>query len=132
MNPVCPYCREPSEETNGAYLYAHRLDLHDKKFYVCKPCGAYVGCHAATGKPLGTLANANLRKMRNACHRVFDNFWLGFKYGGRRKLARTRAYGVLAEQLGIPVSDCHIGQFDEETCTKVLEICQNRELFSKI
>lgn len=130
--PDCPYCKKPAEPTTGAYIYPHRPDLADKKFFICKPCGAYVGTHVNTGEPFGTLANANLRRMRNATHRLFDPFWLGFKYGGRRKIARTKAYAVLAQAMQIDVKDCHIGMFTEHQCHQAMEICTNQKLFKDV
>jgi len=32
--------------------------------WLCKPCDAYVGCHNNTERPLGTLANKELRTAR--------------------------------------------------------------------
>ena len=60
--------------------------------------------------PLGRLANSALRKLKNKAHCVFDPLWLS---GG---MTRTEAYTWLAEQLGIPFRDCHIGMFDERLC----------------
>lgn len=72
--PACPYCREPSKAVTGARIYPHRPDLHRKKFFECEPCGAWVGCHD-TGAPFGRLANAALRKAKQAAHAAFDPFW---------------------------------------------------------
>lgn len=41
----CPYCGNPAQFVTGEVIYPHRKDLHDKKFYACPPCDAYVGCH---------------------------------------------------------------------------------------
>lgn len=132
--PICPYCGQPSKRATGHDLYPHREDLYDKKFYWCKPCDAYVGCHEKTGRAFGTLAHAGLRQIRSATHRAFDPLWLdlGYKYVERRRVARTRAYAILAEHLGIDVKDCHIGMFDEAMCVKAMEICKNKALFAGI
>lgn len=132
MIPICPYCGNPAHPATGADIYPHREDLHQRKFWRCEPCKAYVGCHITTGEPFGTLANARLRKLRNALHRVFDAHWLGFKYGERRKIARTRAYQVLAAHMGIPFEDCHIGMFDEIQCQRAMNLCNIRELFKDV
>lgn len=60
--PTCPYCGKDSVLVNGHVIYPHRPDLLEKKFYWCKPCDAYVGCHPGTANPLGRLANAELRR----------------------------------------------------------------------
>ena len=42
-------------------------------------------------------------------------------------ISRKTAYKWLAEQLGIHVNDCHIGEFDVATCRRVAEICKTKE-----
>jgi hypothetical protein len=119
---LCPYCGSTSEQVTGKVIYPHRLDLHGKVFYQCRPCGAYVGCHPGTSFPLGRLANAELRAAKISAHAAFDPLWRSpfpdEKFGSRKK-----AYGWLAEQLGIPRNDCHIGMFDVETCHEVVKVC---------
>ena len=112
----CPYCKKKAVRTTGEEVYPKRPDLHHKAFFLCRPCNAYVGCHES-GQPLGDLANAELRKLRVAAHGSFDILWrMGY-------FKRHAAYTWLAEALGIPVKQCHIGQFREEACLKVFELC---------
>jgi hypothetical protein len=115
--PECPYCKKPAECATGADIYLHRPDLSEKKFFVCRPCHAYVGCHASTGKPLGRLANAELRKLKMAAHAVFDPLWKNGCF------SRSAAYAWLSDALGISPDECHIGMFDEEQCRKVVDVC---------
>lgn len=114
---VCPYCGEAAVFTTGEEVYPHRPDLHRKRFYLCRPCKAYVGCHR-NGKPLGRLANAQLRKARIAAHSAFDPFWRS----GR--MTRSAAYRWLAKELDLPISKCHIGMFDILDCRKVVSLCR--------
>lgn len=116
MNPICPYCNKESVKTDGNVIYPHRPDLASKIFYLCEPCDAYVGCHPKTDKPLGRLANAELRKYKSNAHRCFDPIW---KEG---KMTRGEAYEWLSLKLGIMKVDCHIGMFDVEMCKKVCAI----------
>lgn len=117
QTPICPYCNKPSILVGGLAIYPHRKDLAQKKFYQCKPCDAYVGCHQDTDNPLGRLANAELRAAKMKAHAAFDPNWQS------RKMARVHAYRLLANNLRIPVDDCHIGLFDVQTCNKVVDIC---------
>ena len=119
--PQCPYCGKQSALVHGDVIYQHRPDLNEKWFYLCYPCDAYVGCHPGTTKPLGRLANADLRKAKRAAHAAFDQLWRD------NKKKRKAAYTWLAEQLGIDVNDCHIGEFDVETCRRVVEACNKTE-----
>jgi len=117
MNPICPYCQKESELVTGKEIYLHRTDLHSKAFYRCKDCDAYVGCHPGTTKPLGRLADAELRKAKLNAHAAFDPMWQG------GKMARKLAYAWLARALKIPVDKCHIGEFDVEMCERVKFVC---------
>jgi hypothetical protein len=112
---------------SGAEIYPHRPDLSHLKFYACLPCSAWVGCHRGTTKPLGRLANAELREAKTEAHNAFDPLWK-FEQFHRQKMKRTEAYQWLANQLEISVDDCHIGMFDVETCGKVVEICKRYNL----
>jgi hypothetical protein len=104
----------------GKTIYPRRKDLHGKFFYLCEPCKAYCGCHPSTNKPLGTLANEKLRKLRSMAHAAFDPKW---QDGDMR---RRDAYEWLSDKMQIMYEDCHIGMFNEKQCWDVIEIC-NRE-----
>lgn len=62
---ICDYCGGKVIFTDSAIVY------HGKSYgniYYCTNCGAYVGVHDGTKKPLGTLANAALRSKRREAH----------------------------------------------------------------
>ena len=125
--PVCPYCGNMSEKTNGAALYSYRPDLAEKTFYRCRPCKAYVGCHPGTDNALGRLANAELRAAKKSAHRAVDPIWKRkFATGScTKKQARSAAYLWLAETLGIEKRLCHIGMTDVETCKRIAEVSRS-------
>ena len=122
MKVTCPYCDSPAQLVTGVTIYPHRSDLHDKRFYLCTPCDAYVGCHPGTERPLGRLANAELRQAKMAAHAAFDELWKRTTPAGT--FDRTSAYQWLADQLRIPRAECHIGMFDVERCRLVVAICK--------
>ncbi len=105
----CPYCNKLARRVAGTDIYPHRLDLADKRFFRCDPCDAYVGCHP-NGKPMGRLANAELRVARRAVHRLFDPLW----QNGNR--TRSEAYALLASGMNLSPQRCHIGDFTLEQC----------------
>ena len=107
--PVCAHCPQTPYLTTGRRIYPHLPLLYQKKFWLCR-CGAYVGCHPNTDRPLGTCANAELRAARNRAHAAFDPLWKS----GRMK--RGQAYARLAEHFGRQI---HIGQSDLETARKI-------------
>ena len=129
MIPTCPYCGTPAELVTGAVIYPHRPDLHDRNFWHCEPCDAYVGCHQrARGRrgmgdgtvPLGRLANAELRRAKQDAHAAFDPLW---KKGS---MSRGAAYGWLSEAIGIPEDQCHIGMLDVAGCRAVVTAVRSR------
>src|SRR5206468_10729013 len=114
LTPMSPYCHQWSELVDSKEIY------RGKSYgwvYLCRPCNAYVGCHRGTTRPLGKLANAELRRARNEAHDAFDPIW---QFG---PLKRAEAYAWLAEQLGIARDATHIGEFDLEQCRRVIEVC---------
>jgi len=117
MQVVCRYCGREAVKKTGGEVYPHLPNLKKKIFWVCDPCDARVGCHGLTDKPLGDLANAELRKARSEAHRAFDPLW---KTG---TMTRSFAYAWLSKRLGINEELCHIGMFDAAMCRKVVEVC---------
>lgn len=116
----CPYCDGSAELVKGDVIYPARDDLYNKNFYLCKPCNAYVGCHANTAIPLGRLANSELRRWKMAVHAVFDPIW---RTGGK---SRGGAYLWLRDKMGLTENECHIGKFNVEQCRKAIAICKAR------
>lgn len=103
-------------------------------------CDARVGCHSNSSTPLGTLANAELRRMRlrsrsvsqrreasqtrdSRTHASFDRLWKSCR------MSRSVAYKWLAKELGISVNRTHVGMFDFEQCQRAIIAVER--LFSK-
>lgn len=109
----CAYCQRPAQyRPTSQGIYAQEWG----PLWYCQPCHAWVGCHPGTVKPLGRTANAELRRAKQQAHSAFDQIW---------KLAllpRSQAYARLAEAMGKPTTDMHIGMLDVDECRKVVEI----------
>lgn len=128
--PRCPYCGR------GARCWRDSSLLHNGKnfgpVWVCSgypACDAYVGCHAGTARPLGRLANADLRGLRRIAHSAIDPFWQNDTLRDPTlspEEARETTYAWLAKRLGIHRTDCHIGLFDEDLCRRTIAACQKR------
>ncbi len=114
---ICPYCGKLAKLCNGDEVYPRRTDLHKLRFWNCVPCDARVGTHKGTVKPLGRLANAQLRYWKMKAHEAFDPRWRG------GDLKRKDAYSWLADRMGLKNGDCHIGMMDVSQCKKVVDIC---------
>lgn len=122
MDIVCQYCQNRAKLVTGRVIYPTCHHLYDKYFWHCDPCGAYVGCHknSPNHAPLGVLANKQLRMWKNNAHTVFDPLWKG------GEMQRIEAYCWLAEQLGLPIEETHIGMFDIATCKRVIDVVRKK------
>lgn len=120
----CPYCGAPAKMVSGDVLFQGRFA--DKNFWRCDPCDAHVGCHQTGMKPLGRLANAELRREKQSAHAAFDRLWRAkmARDGCTKKEARAAAYAWLADQLRLAPADCHIGHMDVALCKRVVETCE--------
>jgi len=121
--PVCPYCGKPSKQVGGRIIYPHRSDLYGLTFYLCAEDDAYVGSHYGSKKPLGTLANKELRSLRSKTHIAFDALWKRYDL-----MSRNEAYKWLSEELGLPKAKTHIAMFNEELCNKTIKLSENKRL----
>lgn len=113
---VCPYCLVKT-------INAHDTLVYDKSYgsrvQVCVKCKSYVGCDSKN-KPLGRLANKELRKLKIMAHHHFDKIWR------KSYMKRSEAYAWLSEELGIPKKFTHIGMFGEKTCIFVIELSKSK------
>lgn len=101
----CPYCGSIAELKDAFVIYKR---LGFGQVYVCAnypSCDAYVGVHEGTTKPKGSLANAELRGLRQQIHAVFDPVWRSGKY------ERSELYEAAAKTLGL--TEFHIGDLRE-------------------
>lgn len=125
MNLICPYCNSNVKLENSLKIYGKDYGL----VYICEKypvCDSYVGCHPGSKKPLGRLADKQLRIWKSNAHAYFDWLWKKKikKEKCSKRYARTKAYSWLSKQLNIDPKDCHIGMFDIELCKRVIEICK--------
>lgn len=121
-SPTCSYCKCDAKLVDSAEIYGKSYGL----IWLCAPCDAYVGIHknSHNARPLGTLANGSLRKLRSAAHEAFDPMWRRAVQVHQisRYKARNEAYAWLAAQLNLDQDNCHIAMFDEEACKRVISL----------
>jgi len=96
-------------------------------------CDRICGVHP-NGKPLGILASKALRAYRMDAHELFDQLWKPFmaqqlaypeESRPNKKLQgamRYRAYGWLAEQMGMKRDDCHIAMMVESQIEAIFKV----------
>lgn len=122
--PVCPYCNTVSRLVNSSKIYHRDFGM----IYLCAnypECDTYVGVQKGTTVPLGTMANQLLRYMRRQAHAVFDPLveWKMERDGVSKNEAKRAAYKWLGAQLNIPAKECHIAMFDEDRCSRTIDLC---------
>lgn len=121
----CRYCQQPAQLLRlGDVGYPYQRDYGP--MYVCVADQAWVGVHRGTTKPLGGLANAELREWKMKAHAAFDPLWQAKirRDGCSKSHARKAGYRWLSEQLGIPPKLTHIGYMSVEECRRVVEACE--------
>jgi hypothetical protein len=60
----CPECDTELVLVGGPEVYPHRPDRKDLKYWLCRPCKAWIIASTKSDLPLGTPANAMLRHFR--------------------------------------------------------------------
>ena len=120
----CPYCRSPVvlRSADGIYKENHANTM----LYVCSNyprCDAYVRTHPGTNIPVGTLANHELRTLRNQAHHYFDQLYLS------GLMSKQDAYLWLAGLLQVPLSKAHNGFLGEYYCNEV--IAESKKLLER-
>ena len=109
---ICPYCKNEAPWVANKEIYGRSYGKSYMCYY-CKPCNAYVGCHNNTRKPLGTMANKELRNWRMRVHAKIDPLWKSGKF------SRGWVYSRISQELGYQY---HTGESDIETCKKILAL----------
>ena len=71
---ICPYCKKEARWCENKEIYGKNYGKSYMCYY-CKPCDAYVGCHNNSTRPLGTMANQELRNWRMEAHKHIDSLW---------------------------------------------------------
>lgn len=119
--PVCEYCGATAVLRDSAVLYK---GTSYGPAWICEnypECDAYVGAHEDGNKPLGRLANAELRGWKQKAHAAFDPLW---KDG---PLSRTEAYNWMADILGLTKEQAHIGELDLGMCKGLIAAVDARK-----
>lgn len=122
VNITCPYCHAKAYLRPATVVFGAKAPDLTAKYYVCAHyplCDAYVAAHKKTLRPMGTLANAELRKKRKEAHLALDHLWRG------GMMRRSEAYRLLQLHMGLPEEDTHIANFSFLRCEEVISFCKN-------
>jgi len=110
----CQYCESGLSIVSGEVIYGPGR-YADLRFYACLPCKAWVGTHKGTLTPLGTVANAALRRARRDAHAAFDPLWR------EGRTTRGGAYRWMRRALGLRKHEAHIALFSESQCRALIQ-----------
>lgn len=103
--------------TNGRELYPLLPREHDRPYWVCRWCQAWVGCHEGSIKPMGYPADRPTRMARMMLHtRRLDPLWRDHGY------TRNEIYFRLQQGMKLKPRQAHVGKFTREQCQQAWEI----------
>ena len=115
----CPRCGANATMRPASVVYG-KEDKRGGYLYICDrypKCDCYVGAHQKSLKPLGTLADGNLRHKRILAHKAFDRLW---KEG---VMTKRQAYIWMQAKFGLSSEQAHIAKFSEYMCDELIAIC---------
>ena len=127
---ICQHCGSKVVLRDSSVVYGKSYGF----VWICSNfpnCYSYVGVHRNTTRPLGRVANNELRKLRIEAHKYFDHMWKLKQKRGCEENARELAYKWLADELCLPVEHCHIGYFDKYLTQKVINLCKKYYLIKR-
>lgn len=114
----CHYCNGTVTIKNNSAVYKNPIG--DWPYiYICSDCSAYVGLHPHTDIPLGTLADKSTRQARSENKKHFlllSNL--------NRDKTRTEMYQWLADEMQLPIHECHWAHFNKEQAERAGLFCQ--------
>lgn len=112
MQIYCCECKFDVEAIliSGREVYPHRQDLYELPFWSCPYCNNTVGCHHKTNnrtKPLGVIANQEMKNARQHIHNILDPLW---KSGG---WTRNKLYKHISKIIGYEYHTAEIKTIEE-------------------
>lgn len=80
-------------------------------------CDAYVSAHKNNLRPMGTLANGELRHKRIIAHRALE------AYRTKTRMSKWSIYLWMQGKLRLDARHTHIAMFTEEQCDQLIIEC---------
>lgn len=118
---TCPYCGAKAVLRPANTIYGKNRKSNGEHMYVCKnfpACDAYVTAHHASKKPMGSLANGDLRHKRKIAHIELN------KFQHSSGMTKWAVYVWLATKMGLSSEETHIGKFSENQCEQAVRLCR--------
>ena len=121
---ICPYCGASVIYAPASKVYGKNIRQKGDHLYLCSRwpvCDAYVSAHRHDGSPMGTLANARLRRKRVKAHDALNTL------RQTKHMDKWASYLWLQCKLGLDAEHTHIGAFTEPMCDSVIELCTKEQ-----
>ena len=121
FNIRCPYCNSPAILRPAGTVYGRNVKTKGSHLYVCShwpECDAYVAAHKSDNRPMGTLANGDLRHKRILAHKAME------EYRAKPRMDKWGLYLWLQGKLNLDSRHAHVGMFTEEQCDRVMFECK--------
>ena len=116
----CPYCNREAERISNEFLYGKVYG--NGMAWDCRHCDAFTGC-SDDGRPIGALANKELRMARKKARAHVESFVTGQV---DEKSVRNMVYASLTRYLGISRQVCAIGRFNLDMCQRTMDFDPDR------
>ena len=114
---ICNICGSTNVNlVSNSYIYGKEYGKYPY-VYLCADCKAYVGVHP-NNKPLGILADDEMRTLRKQCHDLFDKKWTN-------KKERTKQYDILGSRLGLDKGKCHFSWMNKDELRNAIKELTN-------
>ena len=117
----CPYCGAPAVCRPASTVYGTDTIAPKSYLYLCSnwpSCDAYVSAQRKDRRPMGTLANSELRHKRILAHRALQ------RLQKERHMDKWATYLWLQARLGLDADHAHIGIFSSQMCDQVISLCR--------
>ena len=113
---MCPYCNNKADLMGDAIF---RGGNASGVVWACLPCDARVGVvkKDAGFKPLGRLANEELREIKKKAYGAFE------QVARITGMNRSKIYNLVRYEMGISNTKCQLGLFDVDQCQQAIDIC---------
>ncbi len=118
----CPYCHSKAILRSAHFVHNKNTVVTGKHLYVCAnwpACDAYVSAHNHNLRPMGVLANGELRNQRILAHRALE------RYRKETGMTRRELYIWLRTKLELAESDAHVAAFTGDQCSQVIRLCED-------
>lgn len=118
MNIVlCPYCNRKARLITGKQLYRSIKRIKHYRFWRCDSCDAHAKC-SRDGKPIGSLANAELRQLRRKAHDLME--WIV----ASGTMDESELHKMLCQSVGRKSKRVMLVHYSKDDCQAIVDLLE--------